>query len=325
MRNDYTDRRNTRLATILVVIAVLWGMLKLLINASSRSLRWTLESGGIFYICLIIVLMLLTVFIVILIFDSILFVAMELLRLDVLKNRHFDYDSKSDWAYSVLIRDTLVAIVTCAVGVTALIIATIYVDGRSVLYLILMSLCILLLAVVMIKMYFKRIILFVKRNFTVKSIYKFLIAFVFSISFIAAIRPLNPQIVVSFDDDGLIKVCNSCDYDFGNFSIRIFDYSKKECIYQKNISGEDVLFAKESVVKYITNDDQVRVAQVKDGSMEKLHWSYEIDLNNIIENDGRYLVEIVNQQGNHQAVLTNMAEKEGEIYKYGAKELKKEY
>ena len=69
MRNDYTDRRNTRLATILVVIAVLWGMLKLLIHASSRSLRWTLESGGIFYICRIIVLMLLTVFIVILIFD----------------------------------------------------------------------------------------------------------------------------------------------------------------------------------------------------------------------------------------------------------------
>ncbi len=324
MRNDSSGRRDSRVAILIVAIAAIVGLWEIFRKISSRALGFVVIYGSIYYYYIIITSIILACCIAVIFADTAIFFLIDILRYDINDSRHKIFDKKSDDKFGVLIRDSKISAIVVFITLSLVIPVSYLFEKKSILLAILILLVLAGLMIVAIIQYRHRIRLSLRfRDF---DIYKYGIIIVVVLSLIlTSYNNKRATIKVEFDVDGMVTINNSCDENFGDLNISIFNMDD-EAIYESDINTNDILKAKDIILTYYVNEENNRLAEAEDSSMEMLYWKYGINLGEAGLEDGTYYIKITSNRKSHGVILMNMfTVTDRQQYKFAKDIMEKEY
>lgn len=326
MRNNHDERRDSRVTILLVVIAIIWGIWKVLQKLSGRAMGLVVTSGSVYYFYLIVTCIILALCVAVLLVDMILFLVFDLFRYNVIDNDYKKYDQKSDSEFALLLRDGKIVLVIAFFCISLIIpISYLYNDRSMLLALIILAMLVILIIIATFQ--FRKIIFVrIHGNSRKYACYRYGIAIIIALTLIMVSGNGNKksEISVDYGNDGCICVMNTSDYNFGNVDI-LFYSETGEYIDGISVSKTEVLRAKETVVTTYEGEENVVWAQAEDSYYEVLHWKYTYDIDKLKLENGKYYVLISNKQKNRCVKIYNMFTVMNGYYEYASDNIEKEY
>lgn len=324
---DKEQRRATRLGAIIAIVAIIGTLCTFMVKVTLGLINVWPQKGMLYWYLMALFLCALSTIIIIL-FDIIRYILCDLKRYDVLDSNCKLYDDVSDKSYSYISKEfkTYAIMISCAFF-TLIPLEAVYVEKSQRERCIVVSticLCIgIMMTVIWLKTSSKE-----ERKKTFMTILNCLGKwFVCSIICycILVIYIDNKQSIIEIDygANGNISIYNSSANEYNGLEIQVYDRNS-ENIYTECVDKDNLLFAREE--HYISAE--VDGEKVLEGALiasEILHWTYIFDLKEIINESGKFAVNIIVYQDNETIELINYTIVESGEFTFAQRKLKKKY
>lgn len=326
IEKDKEQRRTTRLSAVIAIIAVVGTVcgfnFKLSINALNL---WANQGFVYWYLQALIFLSLSTT--LVLAYRLIVYVIDDLKRHNVADENYLKYDSKADESYNCLANDFKVYI-SLLIGISFVLLPLIYFDGNKksrmigIFGLIIVIFVLILFGVSTVKTYKGKLWSYIKIRIQKITIWLgiCILCFIFAATFLIN---RDSEIRVEFFDNGEVEICNSSGESFGYCKLIIYDESEK-IVYEKDIKKEELLYAKENEFMNEEKDGEKTVDVIVVNS-ERLHWKYLFSLDDVLSEEGKYLISVQVGKDETMVQVVNTIVKNAGDFTYAIDKVSKDY
>lgn len=281
------QRRAGRLSVAISVALVAGTALISVFNLCIKFINMYPHEGGFFWY-FIIFMHLVFAIAVILSYKLLKFLWIELCRHNIRNDRLKELDEKSDGNYETIIYDIkLYGVFLISYLLVVIIIALIAIKHHDEFKAFGLSFISLIVTVIYVQ----------RKNIKVKNIDEVIkkllaIIFVTCACYLASILVVvrdNSNLQIKYNENGEMSIYNSSSYGFGGASYQIEDVNN-EVVFDYNISSKDVLksLGRTSMFGLFQRDGE----ELIDLQSEFHDWKYVINLNDIINTDGGYIITV---------------------------------
>lgn len=137
-----------------------------------------------------------------------------------------------------------------------------------------------------------------------------------------SITSTTGRIDIIYDEAGIVEICQQST-EWPNIVVSIYTINDNVLIWEKQLDSHDLLKAKENISVGSSNREQGIKSKGIIVSSEVLYSYYKMDMDNIINEDGEYCIEIVFDQRKETVRIINSFMYNG-IYTYAKKNISKE-
>lgn len=324
---DKEQRRNTRLGAIIAIVAIIGTACAFLFKMTINTLNVWSEQGLIYWYLQVLFLSALSISVIIFI-DIVMYVISDLKRHNITNENYKQFDQISDNKYEYLLTEFKIYILMLF-GVYSLSIplATIYAEREQRWSGMIASVFCLIFGIVFLVIWIKGkskedikkvLITIIKKSG--KLLIIGLMCFILGLAFITNTKA---TVKVKCNSNGIVEISNTSAESYSGLDIVICNM-KDEKILEKSVERKEVLFAKED--KYVSNE--VAGEKVAEGILLKdewLHWKYIFDLNEKMEEPGKYYISVTVHQKGKSVLLLNSFLLKGKEYTFAQDNMEKEY
>lgn len=324
--DDKEQRRTTRVGAIIAIVAAFGTICTVIFRLCLNILNlWAVQ--GLTYRCLQIVIFATFSVVIILFYRLIIFIVCDLMRYNVSDENCIRYDMESDVSYNLFVRDCRIYMLLLAVVLMiTLVILSLNGDEKDRVAGIFLLIAILFFGLCVtyfcIKKIGKKILLHIREVVLKVGIWIFVGALSFCIVLVLLTND-NGVVELKFETNGKIEICNSSTINLDNVVVTIYDESRN-IILDECIASENMLYAIERVDVY-EEKDGVKIADVMIINTELQHWTYQFDLNDILEFEGEYCIFLQIRVGGNNVKLENNFVKDANGFNYAVNSITKEY
>lgn len=324
--DDKEQRRTTRVGAIIAIVAAFGTICMVIFRLCLNALNlWAVQ--GLTYRCLQIVIFATFSVVTILLYRLIVFIVCDLMRYNVSDENCRKYDMESDESYNLFVRDCRIYMVLLAVVlVVTIVILSLNGDEQDRAAGVFLLIAILLFGLgatyFCIKKIGKKILLHIREVVPKVGIWILVGALSFCMALVLLTND-NGVVELKFETNGKIEICNSSTINLDNIVVTIYDESRN-IILDECIASENMLYAIERVDVY-EEKDGVKIADVMIISTELQHWTYQFDLNDILESEGEYCIFLQIRVGGNNVKLENNFVKGAKGFSYAVNSITKEY
>lgn len=316
---DKCDRRSIRLSTIVAIVVILGSISLFLFKLANAAInQWPEKVNAYSVYFMILFIAPLSVALIVL-FDIIVYILVDLKRYDVLQTVYKSFDIESDKKYSKMIRDFKIGIWINLFVLSGIFpVSFIYDEQREVLNVVIGIVFFSILVLALIVIAIARLVGYVKtkdkymrkekRNlifYNLGTIGKTVLlgVFIFTVA-LALTQRSTARMDASFTNRGLMTLENESDEEQGTLFFKVYD-NDHNILLEKTVDQSAFLFAKES--KMVKNEiREGLIVKATSLDSERLYWKYIFDLKDLRLREGTYCVSIKYEQKNREIEINNM-------------------